>query len=166
MNGLNRLQIMGYLGGDPELRYGQSGKAALNFSVATSESWTDKRSGEVKERTEWHRVVIFDKFAEAMAKILQKGSLVYCEGPLRTEKWTDKEGVDRYTSKLYATHLQLGSRGGGQRQDRRDEPGNMDPAPSRGEASRSQSAPRTATTDPGDAAGGFAGGYGEDDIPF
>ena len=105
---------MGNLGRDPEVRYTANGSAVANVTVATSESWKDKQSGERQERTEWHRVVFFGRLAEIVEEYLKKGSQVYIEGSIRTQKWQDKEsGQDRYTTEIVARDMQmLGSRGG------------------------------------------------------
>lgn len=96
--GVNKVIIVGTLGNDPEVKYSASGSAIVNLSVATSEQWKDKQTGEKKEQTEWHRVVIFGKLAEIAGEYLRKGSQVYIEGQLRTRKWTDSNGVDKYTT--------------------------------------------------------------------
>lgn len=98
--GVNKVIIVGTLGNYPEVKYSASGSAIANLSVATSEQWKDKQTGEKKEQTEWHRVVIFGKLAEVAAEYLRKGSQVYIEGQLRTRKWTDSNGVDRYTTEI------------------------------------------------------------------
>lgn len=111
--GINKVILVGNLGADPETRYMPSGKAVTNIRIATSEGWTDKQSGDKQERTEWHSVVLFDKLGEISAEYLRKGSQVYIEGSLRTRKWQDKEGKDRYTTEIVAREMQmLGSRGG------------------------------------------------------
>jgi len=111
--GINKVILVGNLGKDPDTRYMPSGKAVTNFSIATSESWTDKQSGDKQERTEWHNIVLFDKLGEIAAEYLRKGSQVYIEGSLRTRKWQDKEGKDRYTTEIVARDMQmLGGRGG------------------------------------------------------
>ena len=111
--GVNKVIIVGNLGGDPETRYMPSGSAVTNFTVATNESWKDKQTGEQKERTEWHKVVIFDRLAEIAAEYLRKGSQVYIEGKLRTRKWQGQDGQDRYTTEIIADEMQmLGGRGG------------------------------------------------------
>lgn len=97
---LNKVQIIGRLGNDPEIRYAPSGDAIANLSVATSESWKDKNSGERKEKTEWHRIVVFGKLAEVVGEYLRKGSLAYFEGKLVTRKWQDNNGQDRYTTEI------------------------------------------------------------------
>lgn len=97
---LNKVEIIGNLGADPEVRYMPSGGAVANLNVATTESWKDKTTGEKKEQTEWHRVVIFGKLAEVAGEYLRKGSKVFIEGGLRTRKWTDQQGVERYTTEI------------------------------------------------------------------
>jgi single-strand DNA-binding protein len=111
--GINKAIIVGNLGRDPEVRYTANGSAVANVTVATSESWKDKQSGERQERTEWHRVVFFGRLAEIAEEYLKKGSQVYIEGSIRTQKWQDKEsGQDRYTTEIVARDMQmLGSRG-------------------------------------------------------
>lgn len=98
--GVNKVILVGNLGQDPEIRYMPSGGAVANISIATSESWKDKATGEQKEKTEWHRVVIFGKLAEIAGEYLKKGSQVYIEGTLQTRKWTDQAGVDKYTTEI------------------------------------------------------------------
>lgn len=111
--GINKVIIVGNVGGDPETRYMPSGSAVTNLTVATNESWKDKATGEQKERTEWHRVAMFNRLAEIAAEYLRKGSQVYIEGKLRTRKWQDKSGNDRYTTEIIADEMQmLGGRGG------------------------------------------------------
>ena len=111
--GINKVIIVGNVGGDPETRYMPSGSAVTNLTVATNESWKDKQTGEQKERTEWHRVAMFNRLAEVAAEYLRKGSQVYIEGKLRTRKWQDKNGQDRYTTEIIADEMQmLGGRGG------------------------------------------------------
>lgn len=111
--GINKVILVGNLGRDPEVRYLPSGSAVTNINIATSQAWKDKTSGEMQERTEWHRVVTFNRLAEIAAEYLKKGSKVYIEGSLRTQKWQDKSGNDRYTTEIVANELQmLDSRGG------------------------------------------------------
>ena len=98
--GVNKVILVGNLGQDPEVRYMPSGGAVANFTLATSESWRDKQTGEMKEQTEWHRVVLFGKLAEVAGEYLRKGSQVYIEGQLRTRKWTDQSGQDKYTTEV------------------------------------------------------------------
>ncbi len=113
MASVNKVIIVGNLGRDPETRYLPSGEAVTNISVATTDTWKDKTSGEKKEATEWHRVSFFGRLAEIAGEYLKKGSQVYVEGQLRTRKWQDKEGKDRYTTEIRADTMQmLGSRAG------------------------------------------------------
>jgi len=112
--GVNKVIIVGNLGQDPETRYMPSGSAVTNFTVATNESWKDKQTGEQKDRTEWHRVAMFNRLAEIAAEYLRKGSQVYIEGKLRTRKWQGQDGNDRYTTEIIADEMQmLGGRGDG-----------------------------------------------------
>lgn len=112
--GINKVILVGNLGQDPQSRAMPSGKAVVNLRIATTDQWRDKQTGENRENTEWHNVVMFDRLAEIAAEYLRKGSQVYVEGRLRTRKWTDKEGQDRYTTEIVANDMQmLGSRGGG-----------------------------------------------------
>ena len=113
MASLNRVMLIGNLGADPEVRYLPSGDAVTNIRIATTESWKDKASGEKKEETEWHRVSFFGKLAEIAGEYLKKGSPVYIEGRIKTRKWQDKDGQDRYSTEVVADRMQmLGSRGG------------------------------------------------------
>ena len=145
--GINKVILVGNLGADPETKYGPSGDAITNLRIATSESWTDKNTGQKQERTEWHRVVVFKKLAEIAAEYLRKGSQVYIEGSLRTRKWQDKEGRDQYTTEIVANDMtMLGGKGGGDA-----------PAPER---RQERKPPETAP-----AAGGFDDNL-DDDIPF
>ncbi|HEX6571354.1 MAG TPA: single-stranded DNA-binding protein [Steroidobacteraceae bacterium] len=112
--GVNKVILIGNVGQDPETRYMPNGKAVTNLRVATSESWKDKQTGEQREQTEWHTIVMYDRLAEIAAEYLKKGSQVYIEGKLRTRKWQDKEGRDRYTTEINANEMQmLGGRPGG-----------------------------------------------------
>ena len=157
MASVNKVIVVGNLGRDPETRYMPDGAAITNVSVATSFQWTDKASGEKKEETEWHRVVFRGKLAEVAGEYLKKGSQVYVEGRLRTRKWQDKDGQDRYTTEIRADSMQmLGSRAGS------GEP--------RGE-SRSDSFGQKQAAEPKPAAAAGAKKPGkfddmEDDIPF
>ena len=105
--GINKVIVLGNLGADPDARYMPNGNAVTNISVATSESWKDKESGDRQERTEWHRVVFFGRLAEIVSEYLKKGSQVYVEGRLRTRKWEDKEGNDRWTTEIVANEMQM-----------------------------------------------------------
>ncbi len=111
--GINKVILVGNLGNDPETRYMPNGNAVTNITIATSDSWKDKQSGEQQERTEWHRVVFFNRLAEIVGEYLRKGSQVYVEGRLQTRKWQDNNGNDRYTTEIVANEMQmLGARGG------------------------------------------------------
>ena len=151
--GINKVILVGNLGKDPETRYMPSGKAVTNFSIATSESWKDKQTGEQKEQTEWHNIVMYDRLAEIAAEYLRKGSQVYVEGRLRTRKWQDKEGRDRYTTEIIANEMQMlgGRGGGGAGTESRSEP--------RGE-------PRAAAAERPAPASSGGGSDFDDDIPF
>ena len=105
--GINKVILIGNLGADPEIRYMPSGSAVANISVATNESWKDKQTGELQERTEWHKVSLFDKLAQIVAEYLKKGSKVYIEGSLRTRKWQDQSGNDRYITEIIANSMQM-----------------------------------------------------------
>lgn len=107
MRGVNKVTIIGHLGADPETRYMPSGAAVANISVATTEKWKDKESGEEKEQTEWHRICFFGRLAEIASEYLRKGSPVYVEGKLQTRKWTDKDGVDRWSTQIVAREMQM-----------------------------------------------------------
>ena len=112
--GVNKVILIGNLGADPEVRYTPSGSAVANLTLATSETWRDKQSGELQDRTEWHRVVFFNRLAEIVGEYLRKGSKIYVEGSLRTRKWQDCNGVDRYTTEIIANEMHmLDSRGAG-----------------------------------------------------
>lgn len=127
--GVNKVIIIGNLGQDPDTRYMPSGSAVTNLRVATNESWKDKQTGEQKDRTEWHNVAMFNRLAEIAAEYLRKGSQVYIEGKLRTRKWQDKQGNDRYTTEIVADEMQmLGGRSGAGAPAMND-PGDSRPAP-------------------------------------
>ena len=125
MRGVNKVIVVGNLGQDPDTRYLPSGSAVTNISVATSESWKDKETGEKKERTEWHKVAAFGRLAEIMAEYLRKGSQVYIEGKLRTRKWQDKDGNDRYTTEIIADQMQML---GGKQEQSKPAPSSTPPA--------------------------------------
>lgn len=151
--GVNKAILIGNLGQDPELRYTASGSAVCNISIATSEQWKDKDTGEQQERTEWHRIVAFGRLAEIMGEYLKKGSQVYIEGRIRTEKWQDKDGTDRWTTKIYADQMQmLGGGGSSQRHAQEDAEADRRCAPS---SSQQKPAPQAAD-----------GEFIDDDIPF
>src|SRR5687768_12450927 len=164
--GVNKVILVGNLGADPDTRYMPSGKAVTNIRVATSESWKDRQTGDQQERTEWHSIVLYDKLGEIAAEYLRKGSQVFIEGALRTRKWQDKEGKDRYTTEIIARDMQmLGGRGGagggasgggGGGGGGGGFGGDEQPRRSRPAAQEDRSSPP-----PADDGGGF-----DDDIPF
>jgi single-strand DNA-binding protein len=157
--GINKVILVGNLGADPETRYTASGSAITNISVATSESWKDKQTGENQERTEWHRVVFFNRLAEIAGEYLRKGSQVYVEGTLRTRKWQGQDGQDRYTTEVVANEMQmLGSRGGDTMQ--RPAGGGFRDNPS------SQSNRDSASSSGGSSSTANDDNFAEDDIPF
>jgi single-strand DNA-binding protein len=162
MASVNKVILIGNLGRDPETRYSTSGAAITNITVATSRQWKDKASGEKREETEWHRVVFYDRLAEIAGEYLKKGRPVYVEGRLKTRKWQDKEGQDRYTTEIIAEEMQLlGSREG-------TGGGDVEFAGGGSARASTSSAPRAsgATTAPG--AGGAKKNVDDfdDDIPF
>lgn len=160
MAGINKVILVGNLGAKPEVKYGTTGNAMTNLSVATSESWTDKNTGQKQEKTEWHRVSLFGKLAEIAGQYLDKGSKVYVEGKLQTRKWQDQSGADRYSTEVIVS----GFNGTLQMLDRRD---NADaPAPQQAAAPTQQQtapAPQPPAADPITPVdnAGF-----DDDIPF
>jgi single-strand DNA-binding protein len=172
MSGINKVILIGNLGKDPETRYMPSGKAATNFSVATSERFKDKETGEPQERTEWHRVATFDRLAEIAAEYLKKGSKVYIEGKLRTRKWQDKEGKDRYSTEIIADQMQmLDSRGsgmGGAAGASHDDGDSFrgSSAPSGAGRGGKPARPATAATASAGSAGAGDAAEFDDDIPF
>jgi single-strand DNA-binding protein len=159
--GINKVILVGNLGKDPETRYMPSGSAVTNLTLATSESWKDKQTGDQQERTEWHKIAMFGRLAEIAAEYLRKGSQVYIEGKLRTRKWQDKEGKDRWTTEIVADEMQmLGSRGGASAGA--GPMGGEGGGESRsGGASGGASGGRAAVNDSGGPPGDF-----DDDIPF
>ena len=154
--GINKVILVGHLGQDPEIKYMPSGGAVANVSIATSDQWKDKQSGEMKDRTEWHRVVFFNRLAEIVGEYLKKGSQVYVEGRLQTRKWQDKNGQDRYTTEIVASEMQMlggrGQGGGGQSQQQQGGYGGGQQAP------QAQRAPAQQAPMPADDF--------DDDIPF
>lgn len=142
--GINKVILVGHLGQDPEVKYMPSGGAVANVSIATSDQWKDKQSGEMKDRTEWHRVVFFNRTAEVVGEYLKKGSQVYIEGRLQTRKWQNKEGQDMYTTEIVASDMQmLGGKGS---------------APTQGQQQQSHRPPQQKAPIPADDF--------DDDIPF
>jgi len=161
MASLNKVILIGNLGADPETRYAPSGDAICNLRIATTETWKDKQTGDKREATEWHRVVMFGRLAEIAAQYLRKGSQVYIEGRLQTRKWQDKDGQDRYTTEIRADEMKmLGSRAGGDAPMGRSDAGGYEDAPSRPQ--------RAAPQPPQASRPAESGGFGnfDDDIPF
>lgn len=149
MASVNKVIIVGNLGRDPETRSFPSGDQVCNFTVATTDKWKDKTTGEMNESTEWHRISAFGRLAEICSQYLRKGSQCYVEGSLRTRKWTDKDGIEKYSTEIRADSMQmLGTKGGEQRQE--------------------SAAPRRTPTQPGPAATVNKSGFDDmdDDIPF
>ena len=152
--GVNKVILIGNLGQDPEVKYMPNGNAVANVTIATSESWKDKNSGEQVDKTEWHRVVFFRRLAEIVGEYLKKGSKVYIEGKLQTRKWQDKNGKDNWTTEIIANEMQmLDSRGGG----------SSDFNQGQGQGQQGSSAPQSA---PAQAAPAPANNDFDDDIPF
>jgi single-strand DNA-binding protein len=166
MASVNKVIIVGNLGKDPEMRSFPSGDQVANVTIATTDKWKDKQSGEMKEATEWHRVVFNGRLAEIVGQYLRKGSQVYVEGSLRTRKWTDQSGVEKYTTEIRADQMQmLGSRQGmGGPGGSHDEGGGYEPRQSAPPARAPAPAPRQAAPAPSKAASGFDDM--DDDIPF
>ena len=164
MASVNKVIIVGNLGKDPEVRYAANGSAMCNVTIATSRQWKDKTSGERQEETEWHRVTFFDRMAEIAGEYLKKGRPVYVEGRIKTRKYTDKDGVERYATDIIATELQLlGSREGGGGGTGGDEMGSAPAA-----APRSAPSARTAPASRPAPAAKTSTGFDDmdDDIPF
>ena len=165
MSSVNKVILVGRLGNDPEVRYTATGSAVANVSLATSENWKDKQTGEKQERTEWHRIVFFSKLAEIVAQYLRKGSLIYVEGSLQTKKWQDKNGEDRYTTEIVANEMRmLGSKSensGTASYSAPAAPSSYAPAASSNMGSQQQSAPRPSAPPPSSSPDNF-----DDDVPF
>lgn len=162
MASVNKVIIVGNLGRDPETRYMPNGEAVTNVAVATTESWKDKNSGDKKEITEWHRITFYRKLAEIAGQYLKKGSSVYIEGRLQTRKWTDKDGVERYTTEIIADTMQMlgGRPGAGGGSASMDDDYSSAPAPrqsSGGGSSAARPAAKPAASNFNDM---------DDDIPF
>lgn len=150
--GINKVILVGNLGNDPDTRYTAGGAAVAHISLATTDSWKDKETGQQQDRTEWHRVVFFGRLAEIVGEYLRKGSQVYIEGRLRTNKWQDKSGNDRYTTEIVANEMQmLGGRGGAVSGNDQAQPPMSDDLPQSGPGS----SPASADND-----------FVDDDIPF
>jgi len=163
--GVNKVILVGNLGNDPEVRYMPNGNAVANVSLATSDSWKDKNTGDQQERTEWHRVVFFNRLAEIVEQYVKKGSKIYVEGRLQTRSW-EQEGVKRYTTEIVASEMQmLDSRGAGGGGERGDNPfgQSQGQAPGQGQSQASGAQPEQAAT-PQTAPANFDNF--DDDIPF
>ena len=159
--GINKVILVGNLGNDPDVKATQGGTTITTISVATSEQWKDKQTGQAQERTEWHRVKFFGRLAEIAGDYLRKGSQVYIEGSLRTDKYTDKNGVERYTTDIIANEMQmLGGKGGGEGGGGGNYERGSRPAPAQ---RREPGAARPAAAAP---AAGFDDVPFDDDIPF
>lgn len=167
--GINKVILIGNVGKDPEVRYMPSGGAVTNITVATSESWKDKQSGQQQERTEWHRVVFFNRLGEIAGEYLRKGSKVYVEGSLRTRKWQGQDGQDRYTTEIVGSEMQMldsrggsgaGAGGGDYQQQGGGAPQGQQAAPQQQRSNQGFDAPAQS----GPAPGGFDDF--DDDIPF
>ena len=157
MGSLNRVTLIGNLGRDAELRYTPGGQPVASLSLATTETWTDKNSGQKNEKTEWHRIVLWGKSAESLSEYLTKGKQIYVEGRIQTRKWQDKDGNDRYSTEIVSQKIVLlsgGSRGGGGRRQQSE----ADPGSGGGDFEPE--------IEPGGATGGVAEPLTDDDIPF
>jgi len=154
--GINKVILIGNLGADPDTKYAPSGSAVTRLSIATSDQWKDKQTGEMQERTEWHRVVMFNRLAEISAEYLRKGSKVYIEGRIQTRKWQGQDGQDRYTTEVVANEMQmLDSRGGGGGGEFNQRP----PAQNQGQQPANQGQAQS-------QGGGMGDTDFDDDIPF
>ncbi len=162
--GVNKVILVGNLGKDPEIRYTPSGSAVANVTIATSDQWKDKQTGEQQERTEWHRVVFFNRLAEVVGEYVKKGQQIYVEGRIQTRKWQDQSGQDRWTTEIVANEMQmLGGRGGGGSDQGMDQsaPPQQRPAPQQqAQGGGQQNSPENAP-----AKGGAFDDF-DDDIPF
>ncbi len=175
--GVNKVILVGNVGGDPEVRYMPSGGAVTNLTLATSESWKDKQTGQPQERTEWHRVVFFNRLAEIAGEYVRKGSKLYVEGSLRTRQW-EQDGVKRYTTEIVASEMQMldsrqgGQQGGGFAPQQGQQDGGFQqqqaaPQQNYQQAPQQQGggAPKSTTQQPAQQPGGFDSDF-DDDIPF
>lgn len=168
--GVNKVIIVGNCGQDPETRFMPSGGAVTNLSIATSESWKDKNTGDQQERTEWHRVVFFNRLAEVAGEYVKKGSKLYVEGSLRTRKWQGQDGQDRYTTEIVASEMQMldsrgGQQGGGDYQQSSNQQFSQQNAPQQNAPQQqASSAPQQGQSAPQQAPQGMDSF--DDDIPF
>ena len=161
MASINKVILIGNLGRDPEVRYTPNGSAVCNLNLATTRNWKNRETGERQEETEWHRVVLFDRLAEVAVEYLKKGRPVYIEGRLRTRKWTDKDGIEKYTTEICGEQMQLmGGRDEGGNASRRDDGG--DSRPAQREQGRAPSQNRASAP----AASYASSNVDDDDIPF
>ena len=161
--GINKVILIGNLGAEPEVRYTPNGSAVANITLATSSAWRDKQSGEMQERTEWHRIVFFNRLAEIIGEYLHKGSKIYIEGALRTRKWQDKSGTDRYTTDSIANEMQiLDNRQSGGKGNSASGNGNFSAGQSGHHEGGYQSSSQGNSAQPNFADNSFE----EDDIPF
>jgi len=165
MASINKVILVGNLGNDPEVKYMPNGGAVTNISIATTDSWKDKNTGDKQERTEWHRVVFFNRLAEIVGEYLRKGSQIYIEGSLRTRKWTDQSGQDKYTTEIVAKEMQmLGSRQGGGAASMGGGNYNSTPSAPPAQSNRPQQQPQQNTPSPSGQP--MPPDDFEDDIPF
>ncbi len=160
--GVNKVILIGNLGADPETRFMPSGGAVTNVTLATSETWKDKQSGQMNERTEWHRIVFFNKLAEIAGEYLKKGSKVYIEGSIRTRKWQGQDGQDRYTTEIVASEMQMLDGRGDSQGDAGGHPAANQGAQAQGNMNAQSQGQSSAPN------GGFSGPQDDfdDDIPF
>ena len=154
--GVNKVIIVGNCGQDPETRFMPSGGAVTNLSIATSESWKDKNTGDQQERTEWHRVVFFNRLAEIAGEYVKKGSKLYIEGSLRTRKWQGQDGQDRYTTEIVASEMQMLDSRGGQQAGGMGDYSQQSAPQSQQQAPQQQAPQQQAPT----------ASFGDDEIPF
>ncbi|TAN06769.1 MAG: single-stranded DNA-binding protein [Rhodanobacteraceae bacterium] len=177
--GINKVILIGNLGADPDVRYSAAGTPACTVSVATNESWKDKQTGELQERTEWHRVKFFGKLAEIAGEYLKKGQQVYIEGSIRSSKYTDKDGIERWSTDIIANVMQMLGGGASEgaapaqapAQNRGQQPSGRQQAPAQSQPQRARGrsfpgAGQAPAQEPAPAMAGGDGGYEDDDIPF
>ena len=164
--GINKVILVGNVGGDPETKYMPSGGAVTNLSIATSESWKDKQTGQPQERTEWHRVVFFNRLAEIASEYVRKGSKLYVEGSLRTRQW-EQDGVKRYSTEIVASQMQMldSRQGGGQQQNYNQQAPQGRPQQQQSYQQQPPAQQQQPAQQPQQQAGGFDDGF-DDDIPF
>lgn len=164
---INKVMLLGRLGADPEVRYMPSGSAVANIRIATNDGYKDKQSGQFVETTEWHRVVLFGRLAEIAGQYLQKGRLVFVEGRIRTNKWQDQSGQDRYSTEIVANEMQLVGGSGGQRDDMSQDSPFDQTAQAPSNQSSAKSATKSAKSEPVPAPNmADFDKFDDDDIPF